>query len=108
MFLNSVAARSTMPPPWFHLLNWGIAMELVVEVELSLRDRAILRAVARGPAELVWGSEPDLYIDGRFCCDQSAAHRLVRAGLIAPAAEGAVGERLPAVITTAGRLELVG
>ena len=82
-------------------------MELVVDVELSGRDRAILRAVARGHAELVWGSEPDLYIDGRFCCDQSAAHRLVRVGLIAPAVEGAVGERLPAVVTTAGRLELV-
>ena len=82
-------------------------MELVVDVELSVRDRAILRAVERGRAELVWGSEPDLYIDGRFCCDQSAAHRLVRAGLIAPAVEGGVGERLPAMITTAGRLELV-
>jgi hypothetical protein len=82
-------------------------MELVVDVELSVRDRAILRAVAHGRAELVWGSEPDLYLDGRFCCDQSAAHRLVRAGLIAPAVDGAVGERLPAVITTAGRLELV-
>ena len=32
---------------------------------------------------------------------------IAAAGLIAPAAEGAVGERLPAVITTAGRLELV-
>lgn len=82
-------------------------MELVVDVELSVRDRAILRAVTQGRAELVWGSEPDLYLDGRFCCDQSAAHRLVRAGLIAPAAEVAVGERVPAVVTTAGRLELV-
>ncbi len=68
-------------------------MELVVDVELSVRDRAILRAVARGRAELVWGSEPDLYLDGRFCCDQSAVHRLVRAGLIAPAVDGAVGQR---------------
>ena len=30
-----------------------------------------------------------------------------RAGLIAPAVDCAVGERVPAVITTAGRLELV-
>jgi hypothetical protein len=82
-------------------------MELVVDVELSVRDRAILRAVERGRAELVWGSEPDLYLDGRSCCDQSAVHRLVRAGLIAPATEGTVGQRIPAVITTAGRLELV-
>jgi hypothetical protein len=107
MFLNSVAARSATPPPWNDLLNGGIAMELVVDVELSVRDRAILREVAHGRAELVWGSEPDLYLDGRFCCDQSAVHRLVRAGLIAPAVEGGVGQRLPAVITTAGRLELV-
>jgi hypothetical protein len=83
-------------------------MELVVDVELSVRDRAILREVAEGRAELVWGSEPDLYIEGRSCCDQSAVHRLVRAGLIAPAVEVAVGRRIPAAITTAGRLELVG
>ena len=82
-------------------------MELVVDVELTARDRSILRAVVSGRAEIVWGSEPDLYLDGRFCCDQSAAHRLVRAGLIAPASDAAVGERLPAVVTTAGRLELV-
>jgi hypothetical protein len=107
MFLNSVAAGSRIHAPWFDLLNGGIAMELVVDVELSVRDRAILRAVAHGRAELVWGSEPDLYLDGRFCCDQNAVHRLVRAGLIAPEVEGGVGQRLPAVITTAGRLELV-
>jgi hypothetical protein len=82
-------------------------MELVVDVELSVRDRSILRAVAGGRAELVWGSEPDLYLDGRYCCDQNAVHRLVRAGLIAPAFAGAIGQRLPAVVTTAGRLELV-
>jgi hypothetical protein len=82
-------------------------MELAVAVELSARDRAILRAVARGSAELVWGSEPDLYLDGRYCCDQSAVHRLVRTGLIAPAGAGITGQRIPAVVTTAGRLELV-
>jgi hypothetical protein len=43
---------------------------------LTWRDRAILRAVAGGGAELVFGAEPDLIIDGRCCCDQSAAHRL--------------------------------
>ena len=82
-------------------------MELAVAVGLSARDRAILRAVAHGSAELVWGSEPDLYLDGRFCCDQSAVHRLVRTGLIAPAGDRITGQRIPAVITTAGRLELV-
>ena len=50
---------------------------------LSGRDRAILRAVAAGGAELQLGAEPDLFLDGRCCCDQTAAHYLVHAGLIA-------------------------
>ena len=49
---------------------------------LSGRDRAILRAVAAGGAQLQLGAEPDLFFDGRCCCDQTAAHHLVRAGLI--------------------------
>jgi hypothetical protein len=82
-------------------------MDLVIGVHLTARDRAILRAVANGNAELAWGTQPDLYIDGRFCCDQSAVHRLVKAGLIAPSTDCAVGGRRPAVLTTAGRLEMV-
>jgi hypothetical protein len=39
---------------------------------LSGRDRAILRAVAAGGAELVFGAEPDLLLQGRCCCDQVA------------------------------------
>src|SRR5512133_3432718 len=70
---------------------------------LSGRDRAILRAVAAGGAELVLGTEPDLFLDGRCCCDQSAAHRLVRAGLITPATLGLVGQRVAAALTRAGR-----
>lgn len=81
-------------------------MGLTVKIELSGRDRAILRAVAAGKAELAWGAVPDLYLDGRCCCDQVAAHRLARTGLIAPAAEGALGQRVPAHVTTAGMLEL--
>ena len=82
-------------------------MDLAVDVHLTARDRAILRAVANGNAELVWGTEPVLYIDGRFCCDPNAVHRLVGAGLIGPSEIAAAGERLPAVLTTAGRLELM-
>jgi hypothetical protein len=82
-------------------------MDLVVDVHLTARDRAILRAVASGNAEFVWGSEPDLYLDGRFCCDQAAVHQLVKAGLIGPASTTDVGERVLAVLTTAGRLELM-
>ena len=75
---------------------------------LSWRDRAILRAVAKGSAELVFGAEPDLLIDGRCCCDQTAAHRLVRAGLIAATTLGLVGQRVTATLTAAGHAALNG
>lgn len=73
------------------------------EVELSSRDRAILRAVDRGTAELIVGVEPDLYLEGRCCADQPAARRLAHAGLIVGAAPAPVGQRVPAVLTEAGR-----
>jgi len=50
---------------------------------LSGRDRAILRAVAAGGAELQLGVEPDLFLDGRSCTEPSAAHHLVHAGYLA-------------------------
>jgi hypothetical protein len=74
---------------------------------LTARDRAILRAVAAGGAELVYGSEPDLLIDGRCCCDQVAAHRLTHAGLIAPTLTARVGQRVPACLTLAGAARLI-
>ena len=73
---------------------------------LSGRDRALLRAVAAGRAELIGGCEPDLLIDGLCCCDQYAAHRLARAGLIRPAAPAAIGQRVPAELTAAGAAAL--
>lgn len=73
---------------------------------LSGRDRAILRAVAAGGAELALGSEPDLFLDGRCCCDQAAVHNLVRAGLIAAAALGLVGQRVTAGLTLDGQVAL--
>jgi hypothetical protein len=75
-------------------------------IQLTGRDRAILRAVADGGAELAWGSEPDLLLDGRYCCDQPAAHRLARAGLIAPLRACAAGQRVGATVTEAGLREL--
>ena len=82
-------------------------METTVDSTLLTgRDRAILRAVAAGRAELGWGAEPDLFLDGRCCCDQPAAHRLVRVGLIAPVTVAAAGERVQATITDQGRFEL--
>ena len=76
-------------------------------IALTHRDRAILRAVAGGTAELIGGSQPDLLVDGRCCCDQMAARRLAHAGLIAGAAPATIGERVPARLTQAGRQELL-
>jgi hypothetical protein len=73
---------------------------------LSGRDRVILRAVAVGGAQLQLGAEPDLFFDGRSCCDQNAAHHLVHAGLIATL--GLVGHRVAAVLTPAGQQALDG
>ncbi len=77
---------------------------------LSFRDRAILRAVADGTAQLSVSSEPDLFVDGRFCSDQVAARRLAHAGLIVAAAAAAParrGQRVLAELTPAGQLELL-
>ena len=84
----------------------GAATDVIDGETLSRRDRAILRAVAGGYAELVFGTEPDLIIDGRCCCDQTAAHRLARAGLIAPLGAAVVGQRVPAGLTPAGTARL--
>ena len=76
-------------------------------IELSFRDRAILRAVAGGRAELLVGVGPDLYLDGRFCADQVAARRLARAGLIVAAVPGPAAHRVPACLTATGRQHAV-
>ena len=70
--------------------------------ELNHRERATLRAVAGGHAEISCSCEPDLFIDGLSCCDQSTVHRLARLGLIAPARPGKCGELVPALLTDAG------
>lgn len=70
---------------------------------LTARDRAILRAVDAGGGELLVGVGPDLYLDGRCCCDQPAARRLARAGLIAATVAAPSGSRVPARLTGAGR-----
>lgn len=70
------------------------------------RALAMLRAVSDGRGELVCSCEPDLFIDGLGCCDQFTAHRLAQAGLIRPAILGAIGERVRAELTVAGRAVL--
>jgi hypothetical protein len=71
--------------------------------DLTHRHYALLRAVGAGRCELTYSCEPDLFIDGRTCCDQLAAHLLAHAGLIRHAAPGAVGQRVPARLTETGR-----
>lgn len=79
---------------------------IITDITLTGRDRAILRAVRAGGAELAWGAEPDLFLDGRCCCDQLAARRLAHAGLIAPAVPATTGQRVPAQVTGRGMVEL--
>jgi hypothetical protein len=78
-----------------------------MNANLTYRDRAILRAVAGGTAEMSVSAEPDLFVDGRCCCDQLAARRLAHAGLIAGSRPAATGQRVPARLTVAGHLELL-
>lgn len=78
-------------------------MGTTATVQLTGRDRAILRAVGGGSAEMSGGCQPDLFLDGRSCCDQPAARRLARLGLIAAEVAGPVGRLAPAVLTPAGR-----
>ncbi len=73
---------------------------------ITRRGLAMLRAVSDGRAELACSCEPDLFIDGLGCCDQYTAHRLAHAGLIRPAIPGAIGQRVRAVLTVAGRAAL--
>lgn len=69
--------------------------------ELNRRERALLRAVAIGRAELSCSCEPTLFVDGFACCDQGIGGQLIRAGLLSPAI-GRVGARVPARLTAAG------
>jgi hypothetical protein len=78
-----------------------------IRIPLTHRDRAILRAVAGGTAELLGSAEPDLFVDGLCCCDQMAARRLAHAGLITAATAAAAGRRVPARLTPAGHQELL-
>ena len=73
---------------------------------LSHRDLALLRATAAGRCELICGCQPDLLIEGRWCCDQTVAHQLAAAGLLGPGVSAPTGVRVPAVLTDIGRTVL--
>lgn len=76
------------------------------EIELNPRDRAMLRGVAGGGAEMSHSREPDLFLDGLPCCDQTTAHKLAHLGLVAPTRDGRPGEHVPATLTAKGRAAL--
>jgi len=79
---------------------------MTTTVVLSHRDRAILRAVGAAQARFTGGAAPALLIDGRWCCDQHAAHLLTVTGLIAPTRPAIPTTSAPAVLTAAGRAAL--
>lgn len=72
----------------------------------SHRGLAFLRAVGAGRGAMTCSCEPDLYIDGLSCGDQFTAHSLAHAGLLCPDHPGLPGERVPALLTDAGRAAL--
>jgi len=74
--------------------------------ELSGRALAMLRAVDAGRAEFTAGREPDLYVDGLPCCDQTATHDLVHAGLLRPSTVALPGQLVRAELTDEGRAAL--
>jgi hypothetical protein len=75
-------------------------------LDLSRRELAMLHAIAAGRGEITGSGEPDLFIDGLACCDQSAAHHLAHAGLVHATRPAEVGQRVPAELTTAGHAVL--
>lgn len=76
------------------------------DVDLNPRERATLRAVALGGAEITHSKAPDLFLDGLPCCDQSTARRLAGLGLVQPTRAGHPGERVPAEVTDRGQAAL--
>ncbi|MGH3520045.1 MAG: hypothetical protein ACRDQ7_22195 [Haloechinothrix sp.] len=72
-------------------------------IQLNNRERATLRAVGLGRAEITCSCEPDLFIDGLSCCDQFTARRLAHHALVRPLRAGRPGERVPALLTDAAR-----
>lgn len=68
----------------------------------SPRARAMLAAVADGRAEVSDSCEPDMFIDGLACCDQSLAHALVHAGLVRPVGPARPSGRHAVALTARG------
>jgi hypothetical protein len=75
---------------------------LNLNLNLTGRDRALLRAVAAGRCDIAPTGIPDLRVDGRWFCDQPRAHVLLAAGLMARPG----GASATALLTGAGRAAL--
>lgn len=73
-----------------------------VSVVPSPRARAMLAAVADGRAEVSDSCEPDMFIDGLACCDQTLAHALTHAGLIRPIGPATPSGRHGVTLTALG------
>ena len=102
------AARITACAPTGCSSSTGLAPTRIKKPVRSrdLAQPGVASGGAAGGAELQLGTEPDLFLDGRCCCDQLAAHHLVRAGFIAATTLGLVGQRVAAALTPAGQQAL--
>lgn len=87
-------------------MRTAVSTTAPARVCLSRREFALLRAIAARRGEITGGHEPDLFIDGLACCDQSAAHHLAHADLVHAASPVAVGQRASTELTTVGRVAL--
>jgi hypothetical protein len=65
-------------------------MDTRTAAPLSIRDRAVLRAVAAGRCQISHTDGDVLVVDGLCFADQFAGPRLAAAGLITAAASGTV------------------
>lgn len=79
----------------------------VTTFPMTARARALLRAVAEGRAEITASCEPDMYVDGLSCCDQSLAHALTHCGLIRRSRFSTASGRHLASLTRLGFEELI-
>lgn len=79
----------------------------VTTFPMTARARAMLRAVAEGRAEITTSCEPDMYVDGLNCCDQSLAHTLTHCGLIRRSRFSTTSGRHLASLTRLGFEELI-
>ncbi|SMD26475.1 hypothetical protein [Kibdelosporangium aridum] len=75
-------------------------------LSVSRRELAMLHAIAAGRGEITGSCEPDLFIDGLACCDQSAAHHLAHTGLVHATRPARVEQRVPVELATPGHAVL--